>query len=204
MKRALPLLLGLRSLALAGCGAADAPAIQDDGLTIHNPHDGLWQDHAEVPIRFELEQTFGAEEEPVEAVIGAIWFPTADDVGNVYVIDITSNRLLRFGADGGLRWAVGRQGQGPGEFQYPNRMLWREDRLFVTNQNGTRLDEFGADGRYLGGRPLGIDSLIVASPVGWLSGDRLVFSGARPGHFGAAFAVGRPADPWQIVAYANE
>jgi len=48
-----------------------------------------------------------------------------DEMGFVYVLDIPNLRLIRFDSAGRVQWAVGNQGGGPGEFEFPDRPLVR-------------------------------------------------------------------------------
>ena len=69
-------------------------------------------------IGLELVQLYGAS----DSGDGPLYRPTAIDVdeeGNVYVLDGGNKKIVVFSADGELVRTMGREGQGPGEFQQP-------------------------------------------------------------------------------------
>jgi hypothetical protein len=76
--------------------------------------------------------------------------------GTYYVNDQRNNRIVQFLEDDELLNIIGRQGEGPGEFIIPNCIKyydnWEYSRLYVLDNNGTRLQMFGANGKYLDNR----------------------------------------------------
>ena len=96
-----------------------------DGVAwINNPAADPGPEGAEPPFALELEQTFGAEEEPADSLLSFITGMAVDEAGNVYVVDRGDDRLVAFAPDGKLLWAGGRSGQGPGEFDGPTWISW--------------------------------------------------------------------------------
>lgn len=189
---------------IAGCSARNAE-IEDDGLTIHNPHHGLWQDRNEVPVRFELEQVFGADEEPVDAILGGVQHSLVDADGNVYLFDPTSSRLVGFAPDGSVRWSTGQEGQGPGEFQRVRGLVWNGlDQLYVLNQSGNLLETYGTDGVHRGGVSVDLDSLNFPGLVGFVQPDLFVFETFAPSGLGTRLVLARRGDSWKQVGSIEE
>lgn len=110
---------------------------------------GAWGDGGDQPVRFVLEQIFGVESTPVQAVLGSIDGVDVDEDGNVYILDTQSNELVAFGADGIVRWRAGSEGEGPGEFARSSGIALDDNgSIVVSNQSGYVLDSFDLMGRF--------------------------------------------------------
>jgi DNA-binding beta-propeller fold protein YncE len=83
------------------------------------------------------------------------WHPlglTFDSVGNLYVADVTpgKHRIIVLDDAGELKLSFGTQGEGVGEFSYPNGIAVDADgRIFVADGNNGRMQAFDAEGNYL-------------------------------------------------------
>jgi len=111
-----------------------------------NPDAAVWPGQLGLPFSLALEQVFGVDAAPAEAMLGRIG-PSAigdDDDGNVYVRDGDFGRLLSFRADGSVRWSAGKKGPGPGEIQGAGYLAVGDGSLFLLEQQGTRFDIFEA------------------------------------------------------------
>jgi len=72
-----------------------------------------------------------------------------DAAGQLYVFDNQAGRVIVVGADGGFRRAVGRTGNGPGEFRSPDGFAVMRNGRFVMGDLGHRgYHIFGADGEF--------------------------------------------------------
>ena len=60
---------------------------REGAIWVTNPSEPLWPDDGRPRIEFELEQVFGADETPEEALLGSTPWIAVDDVGRVYVVD---------------------------------------------------------------------------------------------------------------------
>lgn len=174
-----PFLILFVTALLAGCGGAssDDVAIEErDGVTyVTNTGTTVWTDHDAAPIQFGLEQTFGAEEAPEEAMLANVRGVVVDAEGAVYVLDYGNNRLVAFNPDGSLRWSAGREGEGPGEFSNAYGMAGDGDgRLYVSNQMNGRIDIWTTDGTFV--ESIGIDELGVRGSVEAHTNGSLVLS----------------------------
>ena len=108
-----------------------------DGVRfVHNKGEGIWAKSHRISL--EKIRSIGDIEAANEEV--AFYMPldmALDAEGNLYVLDTGNHRIQKFSPDGTYLATLGRQGQGPGEFNFPGSL---------------DIDEAG--------------SLIVASPYG--------------------------------------
>jgi len=199
MLRRYALFLSVLLGTLWGCQAQENITEVRDGVTyVINPRHGSHQDQATAPLRFELEQVFGAEEEPRQALLFGIASVVTDDQGTVYVLDIGDNRLVAFNPDGSVRWQTGRQGQGPGEFQRPRGLAWDGDStLYTANQGGSRIDAFDTNRDFLYSHLLVEHDLYSVRLRGFLPPRTLVLSQTASGHIGTEAILLEMGDPWE-------
>jgi sugar lactone lactonase YvrE len=71
-----------------------------------------------------------------------------DGDGNIFILDADDYCVKKFNADGKYVSRFGRQGQGPGEFQYPMMIDCRNQRLLVTSMASV-YHLFDLNGRYI-------------------------------------------------------
>lgn len=164
---------------LVGCGDASSDDVtieERDGVTyVTNTGTTVWDDHDGAPVQFTLEQTFGADEAPEEAMLANASSIVVDDDGGVYVLDQGNNRLVAFNPDGPVRWSAGREGEGPGEFSRAYGMAGDEDgHLYVSNQSNSRIDVWTTDGTFV--ESVGIDELDVRGSVTAYANGSLILS----------------------------
>lgn len=72
-----------------------------------------------------------------------------DEKGNLYVLDEKDHCVKKFGADRKLRLRFGRQGQGPGEFEYPMTVEVGVPNRVVVSTMSSELHVFDYDGNYI-------------------------------------------------------
>ncbi len=84
---------------------------------------------------------------------GRIMSVTTDDAGRVWVADALSHQIKVFGAEGHPIRAVGREGQGPGEFLGLYSIAWVGDLLLALDFGNGRVAELSETGEWLGSRP---------------------------------------------------
>lgn len=108
-----------------------------------------------------------------------------DAAGNLVVLDVLDNRVVVIGPDGQLVRAVGRKGEGPGEFRLIMALaVWRDGRIAVPDQLHAAIQVFGSEGelerfvRMDEDKPLS-SSLGHEEIRADRSGDRLVAQGVR-------------------------
>jgi hypothetical protein len=107
--------------------------------------------------------TLGGADEGPEAFY-TLWrsVVTTGRDGSIYVIDRPNHRVVAFDSVGGHRWSVGREGGGPGEFQWPFGVAVGADGTVEVMDIGNRkIERIAADGEYLGSVSLGPEGAIM-------------------------------------------
>ena len=200
------------ALLIAGCRPASdwQGTIEEVDGVVHvtNPREGLWQGRDPVPIRFDLEQTFGVDREPEEEILGVVgWHGVAVDGGsNVYVYDYTVNQIISFASDGSLRWRAGGTGQGPGEMFDAEGLAWDGDSsIWLTNASRSRLDQWSTDGEFVAAHALRDRGLPIGTLLGFLDSRTVALqsslSGRLPGRrAGGVLEILDLSEPWKEVA----
>lgn len=189
----------LFALILFGCASDPSPTPTD--RFVNNPHDGLWQNAENAPIRFVLEQTWGVEDGEPEEMLARIGRIEVDTDGNIYLLDGQAATLMSWDAEGNHRWTLSGKGEGPGEFRYAYSMVYDgNESLYVFNQSGMRIDRFSTDGVFQESIPtesLGFTSL---GGIGMPAPDVLVASEATFGSFGLGIRILRSeAGVWAVA-----
>lgn len=77
-----------------------------------------------------------------------------DEKGNVYVADYAANHVKKFDAKGAFIKTLGREGQGPGEFNSPYTMAYGSGRLMVWNMRNTCFTTITTEGEHIQTRTL--------------------------------------------------
>ena len=81
------------------------------------------------------------------AFFGPVLWMNFDGAGNLVVLDVLDNRVVVIGPDGGLVRAVGRKGEGPGEFRHIRALaVWRDGRIAVPDVRHAAIQVFGPGG----------------------------------------------------------
>ncbi len=111
-----------------------------DGVQIiHNEAQGQWGKNPQVELEFI--KTIGEMDSLDEAVIFYMPADIAfDSQGNIYVLDSGNHRIQKFSPDGKYLATIGRQGQGPGEFQYPQSLsIDSEGYLYISDMGNRKI-----------------------------------------------------------------
>jgi hypothetical protein len=188
------LLIGtFASLLLAAAVGASACAgdpsfrtsVADGVEIVENFGPGAWADHPPA-LELVLDQVYGAELEPKEALLGdPLQLLSAGTAGGeLYVLDRQQNRLSRFRKDGTVVWAIGKRGEGPGEFSLPFAVRLSADgkTLVISNGRGARIEFWSTDGEFLRSfnleypaSLLGLiaDRIVVGDRLEWRTGARV-------------------------------
>jgi len=113
---------------------------------VHNGKEGQWGKKPKVQV--ELVRTLGdvaAEDESV-----AFYMPAGmalDSRGNLYILDTGNHRVQKFSPDGSYLASFGQQGQGPGDFSYPDSIdIDGEDMVWVSDPNNQRIQVLTSEG----------------------------------------------------------
>ncbi len=111
-----------------------------DGVQIiHNEAQGQWGKNPQVELEFI--KTIGEMDSLDDEVI--FFMPTDigfDLKGNIYVLDSGNHRIQKFSPDGEYLTTLGGQGQGPGEFQYPQSLsIDSEGYLYISDMGNRKI-----------------------------------------------------------------
>ncbi|MBD3615534.1 MAG: hypothetical protein HUJ22_03100 [Gracilimonas sp.] len=185
-----------------GCGSNgdDSSAIRKENGVIYNPDRGLLQDQ-EPLVEFELVDTIDLSgiEEPV---ISSITYLQIDEEGNFYFMDRRISKLISLDPQGNLRWSTGQEGKGPGDFENPFGISLHNNKIYVANIQGSRLDEFDMEGAFIKTYDLPKD-IRFASLVDIRNDGLILMSGANFGTVGALVYTMELGDSLRIKENIN-
>lgn len=109
-----------------------------DGVrVVHNGKEGAWGKEPKVSLEFM--KTIGDIESTDDNIL--FYMPTAmafDAEGHIYVLDSGNHRIQKFDANGKFVATIGNQGQGPGEFQYPQSIDVDSDGMLYISESMNR------------------------------------------------------------------
>jgi sugar lactone lactonase YvrE len=119
-----------------------------DGVRIvHNTNSGKWG--KSIPLKLELVRKIGDVDTMDENL--AFYFPSDiawDSEGNIYILDQGNHRIQKFDPDGKYLATIGRQGQGPGEFNYPASVaVDKQGYIYVADPNNQKVQIMSPEGK---------------------------------------------------------
>jgi len=143
MKKSIKISICLLAIFLFALSPSFAQKVETkivDGVQIiHNDAEGKWGKNSQVELEFI--KTIGEMDSDNDEVI--FFMPTDigfDSQGNIYVLDSGNHRIQKFSSDGEYLATIGQQGQGPGEFQYPQSLaLDTEGNLYVSDMGNRKI-----------------------------------------------------------------
>ncbi len=119
--------------------------IEDGVKVIKNPGEPLYGE-----ITFELEEDLSIGNEGDENyVFYDLVILAVDSEGNIFVLDRGNFRIQKFDKNGSYLQTIGRQGQGPGEFEQPMSLFIDvKDRIYVYDSFRRYLHVFENEGKF--------------------------------------------------------
>jgi hypothetical protein len=118
----------------------------EDVVVISNPKTPAHK----MRIVFKEELTIGEVEGDENYMFGSGISFNTDDEGNFYVADSDNHRTQKYDPEGKYLLTIGREGQGPGEFQSLSIPRFDKDNnLYITDGSNRRISLFDKDGQYL-------------------------------------------------------
>lgn len=119
-----------------------------DGVTIvHNPAKPKYEDRL---LAMEADLSIGQDSGKPEYLFSQIGDLAVDGRGNIYAIDSREAAVRVFDRDGGYVRTIGRQGQGPGETQYPVFIqITAQGELAVYDYSAAHMLFYSLDGVHL-------------------------------------------------------
>lgn len=122
---------------------------------ISNPKFPIYKNGIKLRIVFKEELSIGQIEGDENYMFFAGISLNTDDEGNFYVTDYDKSSILKYSPDGNFILAIGRKGQGPGEFQSVSVARFDKDGfLYVTDIINHRISFFNKDGEFIRQIPL--------------------------------------------------
>jgi hypothetical protein len=118
---------------------------EEDGVkVIKNPNEPLYGE-----IEFELEEDLSiGNEEDENYVFYRASLGEVDSDGNILVLDRGNFRVQKFDKDGKFVQSIGRQGQGPGEFERPSTLYLDSDNNIYVEDSGGKVHIFFKGGEF--------------------------------------------------------
>jgi 6-bladed beta-propeller protein len=120
-----------------------------DTTVVHTLSGSVWERPARLSEELRIGQIDGEE----ETAFGDVSHVAVVDDGHFFVFDSQVPRLMRFSPAGEFLGAIGREGQGPGEYSARvTGMLVVGNELLVADPGNSRNSAFSLEGEYLGSR----------------------------------------------------
>lgn len=118
----------------------------EDIVVVSNPKNP----ESKMRIVFKEELSIGEVEGDENYMFGNFIAFNTDEEGNFYVSDPDNNRILKYDPNGKYLLTIGREGQGPGEFQSLSVAKFDKDNnLYVIDIRNQRISFFDKDGKFL-------------------------------------------------------
>lgn len=151
-KRFLFIFLMLPFLFFVTCKKGEKIEIKtEDGvIVVINPKDPAPPGVLKPALLVREELSLGAKGESEESMLLEPAVADADDAGNIYVLDRRAVQIKVFDSRGRLVRVIGRQGQGPGEFQSPRYFqITPQNNLMVTDPALRRVSLLSLEGQFV-------------------------------------------------------
>ncbi len=142
----------------------------EDGVkVIINPNEPLYGE-----IEFDLEEdlSIGNEEDENYVFYRATGI-SVDSEGNILILDSGNFRLQKYNKNGNYLQTIGRQGQGPGEFESPRSLYIDAKDNFYIEDSFKRIETFDKNGVFKKRIKLKTDSALMRS-LGFMSGGNFI------------------------------
>jgi hypothetical protein len=125
--------------------------------------------------RLEQDLRIGTDAGRAVEQFGSIAGIAADSHGRIYVLDRMSKDVRVFNADGTFSHSFGREGQGPGEFSFPQAIAVNDgDSVLVVDDGTARYSVFAPDGSFLASYPRQIRGYLASTSGGFLADGRYI------------------------------
>ena len=114
---------------------------------IHNEEEGEWKNGPQVSLKL-IRTLGGIDVEDENLAFNRPYDITMDKEGNLYILDTGNDRIQKFNPEGKYLDTIGRQGQGPGEFQNPLSLdIDSQGKLYVADQVAKKIHIFNPNGK---------------------------------------------------------
>jgi hypothetical protein len=128
---------------------------------VKNPKEPISSDNILV-LKEEL--TIGAGKTKDEKIFSSVSHLNIDTLGNIYIVDMRDAQVKEFDKDGKFIKTIGRKGQGPGEFNMPDMVLFNETgrTFYVFDLLTRRFSLFDLDGHFIRSIPVQAELVVRA------------------------------------------
>ncbi|MTI89722.1 MAG: 6-bladed beta-propeller [Balneolaceae bacterium] len=173
---------------LTSCSAPEtAEHDETETQVIPNPEYSQWQEQEHPPVTYELIHEYVFREDD-DLLIGSPSYLVTDENENLYFYDFDQPRLISLTSEGELRWISGQEGSGPGDFESIRSITLHNNKLYISNVSGSRLDTYDLDGNYLESQAFPED-LSSASVIGITDENHLILSRTYWSNIGSMIAI---------------
>jgi hypothetical protein len=163
----------------AKAGDWQGSVVDKDGV----PHMMNPSQPIETPVSLKLEELWRVSgDESEDFLFGVLIQIASDDQGNIYVLDSQLHQVMVFTSKGEYIRSIGRQGEGPGEFNRPSDLfLTPDDHVAVMQGMPGKIVLLTTEGEPAGNHPVPEteDGGMQMFSAGQLAGDQLVLSAER-------------------------
>jgi len=118
--------------------------IENGIKVIKNPREPLY---GEIKLDLKEDLSIGREDDK-NSMFYRVRGIAVDDQANIYVADMSNFRVQKFDREGQYLQTIGRQGQGPGEFQQPTKILLDETKGNIYVRDQMKIKVFDKEGKY--------------------------------------------------------
>jgi hypothetical protein len=168
---------------------------EDDVTVIRNPKEPIYKTPV---LELQEELSLGGPKAQGDYAIGQIMDAVVDEAGAIYVLDYKNSHIKVFDQAGVFVRAIGRKGQGPGEFEIPVMMSLVRTRGEIAVQQVTRrMSFFKTDGTFL--RHLLFKDLRAILGLCDSQGQIYITEG-RPGDEGSRYIIKKLAADGTVIA----
>ena len=117
-------------------------------IVVKNPKEPISRDNI---LILKEELTIGGGKAKGEKIFSSVSHLNIDSLGNIYIVDIRDAQVKEFDKDGKFVKTIGRKGQGPGEFNMPDMVLFNDTSrtFYVLDLLTRRFSLFDLDGHFI-------------------------------------------------------
>lgn len=157
-------------VALTACGGADVveygTVTDSSGVRIVQNHRPSWPEGAGIAVSPEPALVVGTLDGPADQQLDRVADATILPDGSLAILNAGPARVQLYGRGGSYRAALGRRGDGPGEFRSPRWLSVRSDTLMVFDplQESGRLSLFSLEGTFIGSERVTVQGLSYPTP----------------------------------------
>jgi hypothetical protein len=136
--------------ALGQTAQKPAPSAKDTAAVIMNGKTPRPKPGQRKKLVFQEELSIGETEGSEDYMLGEFIAVNTDDKGNFYVSDLEKKNIKKYDPTGKFLLTIGRQGQGPGEFQNLSNVRFdKNGDLYITDIIPQQIKYFDQRGKYL-------------------------------------------------------